>query len=48
MDGILALLVVLVVFALLIFMINRSAKTIMVVGIIVVAYLVLRGLGVLG
>ena len=48
MDGILALLVVLVVFALLAYLINRSAKTIMVVGIGVVAYIVLRLLGVLG
>ncbi len=48
MDGILALLVVLVVFALLIYMINRSAKAIMVVGIGVVAYVALRIMGVLG
>jgi hypothetical protein len=48
MDGILALLIVLIVFALFIYMINRSVKTVMAIGIIVVAYLVLRGLGFLG
>jgi len=48
MDGVLALLVVLFAFALLIYLVNRSAKMVMVVGIVVVAYLVLRGLGVLG
>jgi len=48
MDGILALLVVLVAFAVFIYIITRSAKTFMVLGIIVIAYIVLRVLGVFG
>ena len=48
MDGILALLVVLIAFVIFVYIINRSAKTFIVLGIIVVAYIALRVLGVLG
>lgn len=48
MDGLLALIIAMVVFALLIFLVSRSAKTITLIGLGVVAALVLLGLGLLG
>jgi len=48
MDGLLALIVAMVVFALFIFFVSRSAKTIVIIGLIVVAALVVLGLGLLG
>jgi len=48
MEGLLALIVAMVVFALIIFLVSRSAKTIVFLGCAVVAVLVLLALGVLG
>lgn len=48
MDGLLALIVAMAVFALLIFFVSRSAKTIVAVGLGVVAILVVLALGLLG
>lgn len=48
MDGLLVLLVVLIAFAVFIYLVNRSAKTFMVLGIVVVAYIVLRLVGIIG
>ncbi len=48
MDGLLALIVAMLVFALFIYLVSRSAKMITLIGIGVVAVLVLLGLGVLG
>ena len=48
MDGLLALIVAMVVFALFIFLVSRSAKTITIIGLIAVAVLVLLAFGLLG
>jgi len=48
MDGLLALIVAMVVFALLIFLVSRSAGKIVLIGFGVVAVLVLLALGILG
>lgn len=47
MDGLLALIVAMVVFALLIFVVSRTAKTITLIGLGVVAVLVLLAIGLL-
>ena len=48
MDGLLALIIAMVVFALFIFLVSRSARTITLVGLGVVAVLVLLAVGLLG
>ena len=48
MDGFLALIVAMLLFALLIFIINRRIKTIVFLGMVVSVVLVLRALGVFG
>ncbi len=48
MDGLLALIVAMVLFALFIFLVSRSAKTIVIIGLVVVGVLVVLGLGLLG
>ena len=48
MEGLLALIVAMVLFAAFIFLVSRSAKTIVLIGLGVVAVLVLLALGILG
>ncbi len=48
MDGLLEALIASVVFALIIFMISRSVKTIVLIGSAVIAFLALVYFGVLG
>jgi len=48
MDTLLALLIALLAFALLIFLISRSVKFIMLIGIAFIVILVLEWLGILG
>jgi len=48
MDALLALLIAILVFALLIFLISRSVKFIMLLGIAFVVVVVLQWLGILG
>jgi hypothetical protein len=48
MDGLLALIVALVVFAILILIISRSVKSIIFIGLVIFAIMVLKALGVLG
>lgn len=48
MDGFLALIIAMVIFAFLIFFTSRSVKTIMVVGLALAGVLILRAFGILG
>jgi len=48
MDGLLALIVVLAVFALFMFIVQRAVKTFVLIGLIVLAIIALRTVGVLG
>ncbi len=48
MDGFLALIVAMVVFAFLIYIIQRSVKSFVVIGIAILAFIALRAFGVLG
>jgi hypothetical protein len=48
MDGLLALIVALVVFALFIFIIQRTVKSFVLIGLVILAIIVLRAAGVLG
>jgi hypothetical protein len=48
MDGLLALIIALVVFALFIFLISRSVKTIIFIGLVLIALMALKAFGVLG
>ncbi len=48
MDGLLALIVALVVFALFILIIQRTVKSFVLIGLAILAIIVLRAAGVLG
>lgn len=48
MDGLLGTIVVLLVFALLVFLVARSAKGLLVTGFLLAIYFALKALGVLG
>jgi hypothetical protein len=48
MDGFLALIVALVVFALFIFIIQRTVKSFVLIGLVILAIIALRAFGVLG
>ena len=48
MDGLLALIIALLVFAVFILVISRSVKSIVFIGLVLVAFMALRLLGVLG
>jgi len=48
MDGFLALIVALVVFALFIFIIQRAVKSFVLIGLAILAIIVLRAAGILG
>lgn len=47
MDALLGLIIALVVFALLILVISRSFKTLVLVGLVAVAAMILTGIGIL-
>lgn len=48
MDGFLVLIVAMVVFALFIFIIQRSVKSFLLIGLAILAFIALRAFGVLG
>jgi hypothetical protein len=48
MDGLLALIIALVVFMVFIFLVSRSVKSIIFIGLIISAYIVLKALGIVG
>jgi uncharacterized membrane protein len=48
MDGLLLLIIAMVVFAIFIFVVTRAVKTIMFIGVLVIAAFVLKTLGFLG
>jgi hypothetical protein len=48
MDGLLLLIIASVVFAILLFIVTRAAKTIMFIGLLVFVALILKAIGYLG
>lgn len=48
MDGLLALIILLVAFAFVVFLISRSVKAVIFVGCVLATYFALKALGVLG
>lgn len=48
MDGLLLLIIAMVVFAIFIFIVTRSTKTIMIIGFLVLVGFILKAVGILG